>query len=78
MARDLLSIPGMSAEVERLFSSAQLMLVDIRASLQEDIIEEGNVLEVGWKEVLFNTFHFFDNDTELRPDSILSNFRLYF
>jgi hypothetical protein len=47
MARDLLSIPGMSAEVERLFSSAQLMLVDIRASLQEDIIEEGNVLEVG-------------------------------
>jgi hypothetical protein len=39
MARDLLSIPGMSAEVERLFSSAKLMLVDNRASLQEDIIE---------------------------------------
>jgi hypothetical protein len=44
MAGDLLCIPGMSAEVERLFSSAKLMLVDTRASLQEDIIEGGKCI----------------------------------
>ena len=41
MARDILSIPGMSAEVERLFSSAKLMLTDNRGCLKEDIIEAG-------------------------------------
>ena len=39
MARDIFSIPSMSAEVERLFSSAKLMLPPTRNSLQPDGIE---------------------------------------
>jgi hypothetical protein len=44
MAKDILSIPGMSAEVERLFSSAKLMLPPTRSLLQEDGIEAGECI----------------------------------
>ena len=39
MALDILSIPAMSAEVERVFSSAKLLITDNRNRLKEDIIE---------------------------------------
>jgi hypothetical protein len=39
MALDILSIPAMSAEVERVFSSAKLLISDARNRLKEDIIE---------------------------------------
>ena len=44
MARDILSIPAMSAEVERLFSSAKLMLPPSRNLLQPDGIEAGECI----------------------------------
>lgn len=44
MARNIFSIPGMSAEVERLFSSAKLMLPPSRNSLQMDQIEAGECI----------------------------------
>lgn len=44
MAPDIFSIPGMSAEVERLFSSAKLMLPPSRNNLKEDGIEAGECL----------------------------------
>ena len=41
MARDIFSIPAMSAEVERLFSSTKLMIPPARNLLQLDGIEAG-------------------------------------
>jgi len=41
MARDIFSIPSMSAEVERLFSSFKLMLPDHRNGLKPEVIEAG-------------------------------------
>ena len=41
MARDIFSIPAMSAEVERLFSSTKLMIPPARNLLQPDGIEAG-------------------------------------
>src|SRR5262245_51283889 len=39
MALELLAIPGMPAEVERVFSSAKLLISDRRYRLKEDTIE---------------------------------------
>ena len=39
MAIDVLSIPAMSAEPERLFSSAKITITDRRNHLESDIIE---------------------------------------
>lgn len=39
MARDILSISAMSAEVEQVFSSARLLISDARNRLKEDIVE---------------------------------------
>ena len=39
MALDILSVPAMSGEVERVFSSAKLLLPDSRNRLKEDAIE---------------------------------------
>jgi hAT family C-terminal dimerisation region len=39
-ALDLLSIPVMSLEIERVFSSARLLLTDQRLRMNEAIIEE--------------------------------------
>ena len=44
MAFDVLSIPAMSAECERTFSSAKLLITDRRARLKEDIIEASECL----------------------------------
>ena len=39
MALDILAIPAMSSEIERVFSSSALLLTDRRNRLKEDIIE---------------------------------------
>jgi len=39
MAWDILSIPAMTSEVERVFSGAKLMITDTRNRLKPDIIE---------------------------------------
>jgi hAT family C-terminal dimerisation region len=44
MAFDMLSIPAMSAECERVFSSAKILLSDRRARMKEDIIEASECL----------------------------------
>jgi hAT family C-terminal dimerisation region len=44
MACDVLSIPAMSAECERVFSSSKLLLSDRRARLKEEIIEASECL----------------------------------
>ena len=49
LARDIMSIPGMSAEVERLFSSAKLMLPPSRNHLAPDAIEAGECIR-SWRE----------------------------
>ena len=43
-ARDVFGIPGMSAEVERLFSSAKLMIPPHRSSLKSESIEAGECI----------------------------------
>ena len=44
MALDMLCIPAMSAECERVFSSSKLMVTDRRNRLKDDIIEAGECL----------------------------------
>jgi hypothetical protein len=44
MAFDILSIPAMSSECERVFSSAKILLNDRRARMKEDIIEASECL----------------------------------
>ena len=59
MARDIFSIPGMSAEVERLFSSAKLMLPPARNQLQPDGIEAGECIR-SWTRTSIVNSNFFD------------------
>jgi hypothetical protein len=44
MALDILAIPPMSDEIERIFSSAKLLLTDRRSRLKMDIIEANECL----------------------------------
>jgi hypothetical protein len=53
LARDIFGIPGMSAEVERLFSSAKLIIPPYRSSLRPKQLRLANILEVGLKEASF-------------------------
>jgi hypothetical protein len=45
MAGDLLSIPAMSAECERVFSSTKLLISDRRNWLSEEVIEASECLK---------------------------------
>jgi hypothetical protein len=49
MALDILSIPAMSANPERLFSSAKLLISDLRNKLGMDIIEAFECLKSWYK-----------------------------
>ena len=49
MALDILSIPAMSADPERLFSSAKLCLTDLRNKLGMDILEAFECLKSWYK-----------------------------
>ena len=64
MALDILSIPTMLADLERLFSSAKLCLIDLRNKLGMDILEAFECLkswykikafrgESNWREEIF-------------------------
>lgn len=53
MAFDILSIPGMSAEVERIFSAAGRLISDCRNGLKDDTIEACQVQQHGLKNGLF-------------------------
>lgn len=44
MAKDIFSIPSMSAEVERLFSSSKLMIPDHRNKIKPDLVEAGECI----------------------------------
>jgi hAT family C-terminal dimerisation region len=51
-ALDLLSIPAMSAEVERVFSSAKLLITPQRNSLSDERIEYLELLRYWWRNNL--------------------------
>jgi hypothetical protein len=44
MAEDILSIPSMSTEAERLFSNAKLMIPAVRNGLDTESIEAGECI----------------------------------
>ena len=50
MAFDILSIPGMSAEVERIFSAAGRLITDARSCLKDDTIEASEVQHHGLRK----------------------------
>jgi hypothetical protein len=50
MAMDILSIPLMSAECERVFSSTKIMVTGHRNAVKEDIVEACTVLRYYYKE----------------------------
>ena len=51
MALDLLGIPAVSAEIERVFSSSGLLIRDRRNCLKEDIIEAVEYLKSWTRDV---------------------------
>jgi hAT family C-terminal dimerisation region len=53
-AFDLLSIPAMSAEVERVFSSAKLLITPQRNSLSQERIEYLELLRYWWRNNLIS------------------------
>ena len=54
MAFDMIAIPAMSSECERLFSSTKLLLSDRRARMKEDIIEASECLRYWYAANRFN------------------------
>jgi hypothetical protein len=54
MPRDILSIPGISAEVERVFSSAKFLIPPERSNLGADAIEAGECIRSWIKNGFFS------------------------
>jgi hypothetical protein len=52
MAFDILAVPAMSAKVERLFSSASLVVIERRARTLPDLAEDNQSLRAWLKERL--------------------------
>ena len=52
MAWDTLAIPAMSAECERVFSSAAHLVTSIRGRLQDDVIEANECLKMWYRQEL--------------------------
>jgi hypothetical protein len=50
MALDLFSVPAMSSEIERVFSSARLLLTAQRQRLSDVTIEEAELLRHWWQQ----------------------------
>ena len=61
MALDLLSIPAMSAEVERLFSSCKITITDRRNQIGIDSIEATECLKSWMRK---NNINFVDSEVE--------------
>jgi hypothetical protein len=57
MALDILSIPGMSAEVERVFSQAGRLITTSRNGLSDEAIEACQVQHHGLKNGLFTNVY---------------------
>jgi hypothetical protein len=53
MALDLLSIPAMTAECERVFSSSKILISDRRNRLKDDIIEASECLNYWYRRGYF-------------------------
>ena len=53
MALDLLSIPAMTAECERVFSSSKILISDRRNRLKDDIIEASEYLNYWYRRGYF-------------------------
>jgi hAT family C-terminal dimerisation region len=53
MALDLLSIPAMAAECERVFSSSKILISDRRNRLKDDIIEASECLNYWYRRGYF-------------------------
>ena len=64
MALDLLGIPAMSADIERVFSSSGLLITDRRNRLKEDIIEAVECLK-SWPSENANGIIPFKNSEEV-------------
>ena len=52
MAFNMHSIPAMSAECDRVFSSTKLLITDLRARMGDDIMEASECLKA-WDKVVF-------------------------
>jgi hypothetical protein len=57
MALDILSIPGMSAEVERIFSQAGRLITNSTNGLSDDAIEACQIQHHGLKNGLFTNVY---------------------
>jgi hypothetical protein len=57
MAFNILSIPAMSAECERIFNSTKLLLTDRRAQIKENIIEASKYLRAWFQAGRFVQQH---------------------
>jgi hypothetical protein len=74
MASDILSIPAMSAGVERLFSQCKIMLTDRRNRLQIDslqaveCIKSWDSLQIGLPQVVVTEAQMEDGKVELDID----------
>ena len=86
MAFDIISIPAMSAECERVFSSTKLLLTDRRARMKEDIIEASECLRAWFKAKRFDhwsgiilviLFHILVSGIALRASSWRGNGHLF-
>jgi hypothetical protein len=64
MGVELMSIPAMSDEPERLFSSAKLLISDLRNRLGDDIIEASECL----KSWVIQRFNLWSNRVRHGPD----------
>ena len=53
-AYDMLSIPGMAAECERVFSGAKRLITQDRNSLKEDVIEANECLRAWYMAEYFD------------------------
>lgn len=78
MARDIFSIPGMSAEVERLFSSVKHMLGPTRSNLNPDGIEASECVRSWVKAglILNNYFEYLSEEARKEEHFRLDEARL--
>ena len=70
MAFDLLSIPAMSAECERVFSGAGVLLTSRKKRMKEDIIEAIECLRTWWIQELICHVSDSQSDNEVVDDEV--------
>ncbi len=70
LAYDMLSIPAMSTECERLFSSAKLLLTDQRQRLKDDIIEANECLRA-WQRQLGGSWAWVEEEENQAEEDLM-------